>query len=244
MVRLNVEFFHDVICSFCYPMSYRMRQIDRGLPEVNIIHRSFALAPDENALAAMFGSREKAKGEILTHWAHANQNDDLHRFNIEGMKEKDFLFPTSMNALLAAKAASFIGGEALYWDVFDALQKGLFTDNRNIEDEEVITQIVSGFVQDLKRWQDYYHSGEIKEAVEKDLALARQYGIRSVPSLVIDGRYLVNGAQPYEELLAYLQEIIDEKPVEEEVEPVVLEEKERILEGEACNIVNGKWECD
>jgi hypothetical protein len=47
------------------------------------------LAPDENALDAMFGSREKAKDEVLAHWKHANQNDDLHRFNIEGMKEKE-----------------------------------------------------------------------------------------------------------------------------------------------------------
>ena len=55
----------------------------------------------------MFGSHEAVKPEVLGHWEHANQNDDEHRFNIEGMKEKDFLFLTSKNGLKATKAAGY-----------------------------------------------------------------------------------------------------------------------------------------
>lgn len=43
MNRIEIEFFHDVICSFCFPMSYRMRQLKEMMPDVTIKHRSFAL---------------------------------------------------------------------------------------------------------------------------------------------------------------------------------------------------------
>ena len=105
MSKLSIEFFHDVICSFCFPMSYRMRQIEKLMPDIEIIHRSFALVREEYDFDVMFGSREDAKEEILGHWEHANENDDLHRFNINGMRKADCLFPGSMKALLACKAA-------------------------------------------------------------------------------------------------------------------------------------------
>ncbi len=40
---MKIEFFHDVICSFCFPMSHRMREIQKRYPNVEIIHRSFSL---------------------------------------------------------------------------------------------------------------------------------------------------------------------------------------------------------
>ena len=103
MSKVVIEFFHDVICSFCFPMSYRMRQLQVMMPEVQIVHRSFALAKSERDFDVMFGSRAAAKAEIMSHWEHANQNDDLHRFNIAGMRQTDFPFPSSMKVLTLAK---------------------------------------------------------------------------------------------------------------------------------------------
>lgn len=135
---MQVEFFHDMICSFCFPMSYRMRKVAAKYPRLNIQHRSFALGWEADAFIQIFGSHEAVKPEVMSHWDHANQNDDEHRFNIEGMKEQDFLFPTSKNGLKAAKAAGLLAGEEAYWDVFDTLQKALFVDNHDISDLAVI----------------------------------------------------------------------------------------------------------
>lgn len=135
---MQVEFFHDVICSFCFQMSYRMRKVAAKYPRLNIQHRSFALGWEADAFIQIFGSHEAVKPEVMSHWEHANQNDDEHRFNIEGMKEQDFLFPTSKNGLKAGKEAGLLAGEEAYWDVFDALQKALFVDNHDISDLAVI----------------------------------------------------------------------------------------------------------
>ena len=70
MNNIKVEFFHDVICSFCFPMSYRMRQLQMMMPDIEIVHRSFALVKSEHDFDRMFGSRDEAKSEILEHWEH------------------------------------------------------------------------------------------------------------------------------------------------------------------------------
>lgn len=195
MNKVTVEFFHDVICSFCFPMSYRMRQLQNMMPEVEIVHRSYALAKSGQDFDLMFGSRAAAKAEILKHWEHANQNDDLHRFNISGMQEADFPFPTSMKPLIACKAAAFTAGDDGYGDVFDALQNALFVQNQNIEEPKIIEKSVRERGIPFAEWEKHYHSDEVKAAVEKDLLLAEQYGIQSVPCLIINGKYEISGAQ-------------------------------------------------
>ena len=204
---LHVEFFHDVICSFCFPMSYRMRQITKAMPNLEITHRSFALVKQESDFDRMFGSRERAKDEIVTHWEQANQNDDLHRFNIDGMKQTDFPFPSSMKPLRAAKAALYVGGEAAYWDVFDALQAALFTQNQNIELDEVIRTAVKTTDVNFDEWQQHFASDETQQAVEADLARADEYGLRGVPALVINRQQVISGALPTGQLRQMLEDL-------------------------------------
>lgn len=207
--NIQVEFFHDVICSFCFPLSYRMRQLVEKMPHVDIIHRSFALVREPSDFDRMFGSRDRAKAEIVNHWRAANANDDLHRFNIPGMEDAQFLFPSSMNALRAAKAAWFVGGEASYWDAFDALQSALFMHSQNIEDENVIRSAIKTAGIDLAEWSKHYESDAAAAAVLEDLSRAEQYGLRGVPALIVNGEHLISGAQPLsaiEQALAKISE--------------------------------------
>ena len=231
MNNVTVEFFHDVICSFCFPMSYRMRQLQKMMPEVQIVHRSYALVKSERDFDEMFGSRAAAKTEILSHWEQANQNDDLHRFNISGMHQAEFPFPTSMKALTACKAAYFTAGDAGYWDVFDALQNALFVKNRNIEDLDIINECIRQSGIDFAKWEQHYNSDNTKEAVEKDLLLANQYGVDVVPCLIIDGKYRISGAQPLVQIIQAIQDAAETQ------EPP-------LSAGASCRLDGGKINCD
>ncbi|TLG76690.1 DsbA family oxidoreductase [Culicoidibacter larvae] len=223
----TIEFFHDVICSFCFPMSYRMRELAAQMPNLTITHRSFALARSEADLIAMFGSREQAKNEILNHWDHANHNDDNHRFNIEGMRAANFPFPTSMNGLLACKAAGLIGGDKVYWDAFDAIQQKLFVENQNIEDPTVIADAIKTTKIDFEAWQTQLDKPETLAAVEADFKLAAAYQIQSVPTLIVNGKYRISGAQPLENIKAAIQQVTIEE-----------------MDGASCKIVNGQMYCE
>lgn len=231
MNKITIEFFHDVICSFCFPMSYRMRQLQKLMPEVQIVHRSYALVKSVADFDLMFDSRAAAKEEIMNHWEHANHNDDLHRFNISGMRQADFPFPTSIKGLFACKAAYFVAGDAGYWDVFDNLQKALFVENRNIEENEVIEDVIRKSGIDFDDWLGYYNSGETKDAVERDFLLIKQYNIQGVPALVIDGKLQINGAQPLSKIIQIIEGLSETK-------------EQPSNEGASCRLVDGKAECE
>lgn len=208
---MKVEFFHDVICSFCFPMSYRMRKIDEKYPKLEIIHRSFALGWEEEQFVEMFGSHEAVKPEVLTHWVNANQHDELKRFNIKGMKEQDFLFPISKPALVAAKAAGIVGSQDIYWEVFDALQNGLFVESLDVANVEVIEEIVQSTSIDFDAWKTEFEKEETEQATLEDMIRAQQYGLQGAPALVIEGKYLISGAQPQEIIEQTLETIAEEE---------------------------------
>lgn len=229
---MKIEFFHDIICSFCFPMSYRMRKVKKLMPEVSIEHRSFALVKDVEDFNIMFGSREAAKQEIMSHWESANRNDDEHRFNIEGMKAASFPFPSSMKVLIASKAAYFTAGDMGYWDVFDALQQALFVENQNIEEDTIVFNCVRRAGINFDEWYKHYKNKETEKAVQEDLILANKYQIHSVPCLVINETYKVSGAQPLSQIISAIEKASkdDETGVTEQ--------------GGACRLDNGKFLCD
>lgn len=206
---IKIEFFHDVVCSFCFPMSARIHKIEKKLGNLDIIHRSFALGWDGDDYVKSFGSREAVKSEVLNHWVHANTNDDEHRFNIEGMRLTDFDFPISRPGLIAAKAAGIIGGESAYWEVFDEIQYKLFVENKNIEDVLVLEEAVGQTSVSLSEWKIQFEKSDTEAKVLEDLQLGQKYGVRSVPSLVINNKYLISGAQSQENIEKVLRKILD-----------------------------------
>lgn len=237
---IKIEFFHDVICSFCFPMSARMRRIAKNYNNIEINHRSFALGWEAEDFIRDFGSREAVKAEVLSHWDHANKNDEEHRFNIEGMHQIDFNFPLSKPGLKAAKAAGLIGGDTMYWDVFDRIQNKLFVENKNIEDMTVLEEAVKETSVPFSDWKAQFENDETEKAVLADLQLAQAYGVNSAPTLVINQKYAINGAMSQEEVKNVLTRISKEEGV-----PL---NKLEILNTDdtagSCSIVNGKWECD
>ena len=241
---LEIEFFHDVICSSCFPMSNHMRKVMDKYQNLDIQPRSFALGWEVEHFEQMFGSHEAVKLEVLNHWDVAKQNDDEHHFNIEGMRQTDFNFPLSQPGLIAAKAAGLIGGASMYWEVFDKLQEGLFVRNLNIADQIVIDDLVKETSIDFDSWKKQATNDETKQAVLNDLALVNAYGIQEAPALVIDKKYLLSGAQPQELIEQAFEQAAQEaniditKPATPQFQ--VLGDNT----GTSCRVENGTWICD
>ncbi len=204
---IHLEFFHDVLCAWCYALSPRVRRLAASNPDVVVEHRCFALAPTPDAIVAIFGSREAGKREILQHWRAANRNDDEHRINADLMAARPFDYPWSMPGLRACKAAELQGGQSAHWDMFDRVQRAHLTECLNIADDDVLRACAADVGLDVDRWERDYRSREVAELVERDLARARVYGITGVPTLVAEGRSMLVGAQPYDRLARWLEEI-------------------------------------
>ena len=196
-----IEFFHDVLCAWCYAMSPRVQRLAMNYPEkIEIVHRAFPLALEPDGIEQIFGSKERGKEEILEHWRRANENDNQHRIKPELMATKKFDYPYSTPGLLACKAAELQGGHSMHGKMFDRVQKTHLTECHNIADFEILKMCAKDIGLDVEQWRKDYHSDKVKNMLDDDLYQAKSFGINSVPSIMVNGKHKFSGAQSYEAL--------------------------------------------
>lgn len=190
----------------------RIELIEEGI-ELDVYHHSFALAKEKVDLSKMFGDKERAKKEILSHWKAANDNSDEKLINYELMATRTHDYPYSMPGLIACEAAEIMGGEEAHWDYFDRIQKAHLTECLDITQKEVQMMCARDIGLNEKEFDKLLSDEKTKQLVEKDLELARAWGITGVPSLVIDERYLISGAQKKEYLRKQLISLANQENI-------------------------------
>ncbi|MGE0521091.1 MAG: DsbA family protein [Candidatus Binatia bacterium] len=188
--KISIEFFHDAMSCWCYPVSPRLRNLVREHPEVEVVQRSFAIFRSRELMLKVFPSREAAKKEIcMVHWWQARELEKDDRIQCEKMMAQPFDYPYSMPNLLGGKAAELQGGQAAHWDYFDRVQHAHLTECRNIAETDVLRDCARDIGLDVDRWQKDFESPQAQQAVDADLARLKQYGIGRTPALVANGRY-------------------------------------------------------
>jgi thiol:disulfide interchange protein DsbA len=102
--------------------------------------------------------------------------------------------PAALNERWAVHARAFYAFKAL--GLSDKLHKPFFDaiqiDNRQLFDPESIADFVAQHGGDRTAFLNAYRSFGVETAVAKDNQLARAYNIDSVPTVVVDGKYLTN----------------------------------------------------
>lgn len=205
MARLTIDFFHDVVCCWCFNISSRMRSLANEF-DLDIRHRSFVLQASRHEMAARWGTPDQARETILGHWSgcrEASDRPDL--IDVEAMRAARFDYPHGFEAALACKAAEAIGGQAAHWDMFDRIQLAHLSEARDIADPEVLAEAARDTGLDAEAFARAMADPATAQAVEADRRAARLLQVRTIPALIIrdTGARLVNG--PIEDLRAQLR---------------------------------------
>ncbi|MDF2230941.1 DsbA family protein [Albimonas sp. CAU 1670] len=194
--RLTLEFFHDVVCGWCFNLSPRLRALAAELP-IEVRHRAFVLQDSQARMAEVFGSPARAKAEILRHWQACRAASDApERIDVARMRAAPFPYPHGLPGALACKAAERLGGRDAHWAMFDALQRAHLSEARNVADPAVLVETAAalGLGPGFARLME---APGVRAAVEADRALARRLGIRTVPSLILrEGRVRLDHGSP------------------------------------------------
>jgi len=111
------------------------------------------------------------------------------------MRRKDFEYPTYLPGLLGCKAAQKQAGEKGHWDYFDAVQRAHLSENSNIADSEVLISLAVELGLDVERFKQDWQDPALQKGIEEDQQLAQKLGIQAVPTLLIDQRWIISGAQ-------------------------------------------------
>ena len=93
-----------------------------------------------------------------------------------------------------------------------ALFAAYFTEGRNPSDSEVLIDVATQAGLDAVRAREVLESGRYADEVREREQFYGQQGIRAVPSVIVDNRYLIQGGQPVEVFEQALRQIASEKP--------------------------------
>jgi predicted DsbA family dithiol-disulfide isomerase len=90
--------------------------------------------------------------------------------------------------------------------IHDALFRAYFVDVKNIGKIEPLVEIARGLGLPAEEATDVLLSRRYKTAVDEDWRRCAEHGVNAVPTFRA-GRYLVVGAQPYEQLERLVQHV-------------------------------------
>jgi protein dithiol oxidoreductase (disulfide-forming) len=76
----------------------------------------------------------------------------------------------------------------LHWPLYD----NHHFDDKRLDEEKNVTEWVIANGVDGKRFSELWHSGQIKAQVEGAKAALGTYGVKGVPTFVVDGKYLTS----------------------------------------------------
>lgn len=210
---MDIQVWSDVVCPWCYLGKRRLEKALSEFPgEVTVTYRAYQLDPSpvpravpiKEAMAAKFGGSARAD-QMLGHVTEAAAADGL---------TLDYDRAIAANTFDAHRLVVWAAGQDRQADMLDALQRAHFQGGIDLGSLRALAGVAAGIGLDPAGALAYLESEAGTGAVNADLAEARELGITSVPTYVIDGKYAVQGAQEPATLVAALEEITRREAVD------------------------------
>jgi predicted DsbA family dithiol-disulfide isomerase len=214
---MEIKYWSDIACPFCYIGSNRMK---RAMKEVGIADdtklefKSFQLDPT---------APQKTVGSYLDHFTRGNATlvpqAKKQMAQIEAMAHGDSLpmqiekvVPTNtMDAHRLIKLADSMDDPDLTERVIRRFYQVYFNDGQSIADHDILTRAAVEAGLDSDAVKRVLTTNDYRQAVINDEREAQQSGIQAAPFFVINNKYGISGAQPYEVFVKALKQIQTEE---------------------------------
>jgi predicted DsbA family dithiol-disulfide isomerase len=191
---VDIQVWSDVVCPWCYLGKHRLEEALRGLPgPITVTYRAYQLDPSpvpagmpiKAVMAAKFGGPQRAE-QMFAHVTGIAARDGL---------TLDFDRAIAANTFHAHRLIAWAAQYGRQATMLDALHRAHFTDGVDLGSRAALARVAGLIGLDAPTALAYLESDGGVESVQADLAVARDLGITSVPTFVIDGRYAIQGAQ-------------------------------------------------
>jgi predicted DsbA family dithiol-disulfide isomerase len=210
---LKVQIWSDIMCPYCY---IGKRRIEGALAQfehkdaVEIEWKSFELdasfkaSPGNSIIDHLAVKYRKDKA-----WAKEmidNMTQNAKHSGLDFHFEKAIL-ANSHNAhrLLHLAKKNQLGNE-----LKELLLKAYLTDGKDVNNLETLSALGQEVGLEKVIVEEVLRSNTYSEAVQNDVAIARQMGVEGVPFFVFDNKYAISGAQPEEVFLQTLKKAWEE----------------------------------
>lgn len=211
--QLSIEFVSDVVCPWCAvglkSLEQALRHLD-GEVSAQLHFRPFELNPQ-------MAPEGEDVGEHLAH--KYGSTPEQMAVNQEAIRQRGaavgFVFDMGKRARIYN---TFDAHRLLHWAELEGRQHALklalleayFTHGEDISSHDVLARVAGQAGLDAAQARDVLDSGRYAHEVREQERFYQQQGIRAVPSVIVNGRYLIQGGQPPEVFEQTLRKIAAE----------------------------------
>lgn len=210
---LQIDIVSDIVCPWCwlgwrylksaieqtdYPVELRWRayMLDANVPKQGVDYKSY--------MAQKFGNTPDNRfAQMRQHLEAAAPNAGIE-FRFDGI-------PKRANTLASHQLMLWAQGQNRANDMAEALFRAFFTDHLDINDETVLLGLSEKMDMDTSLVKALYAKKADENTVMDEVAAVSRAGIRSVPSYIYQGKYLVQGAQPATAHIEMIEKLSSDK---------------------------------
>ena len=203
---MNIEIWYDLVCPWCYLGKRRLEAVLTGFAgDVTMTFRAYQLDPApvpvplpiRQAMTARIGDPREVE-RMLRHVTAIARGEGL---------ALDYDRAIAANTFDAHRLVAWAAAQELQLNMIETLQRAHFTDGVDLGSRAELARLAGEIGLDERAAAAHLATPAGTDAVNADLAEARELGITSVPAFVIDRRYVIQGAQEPAALRSALEEI-------------------------------------
>ena len=196
--KLRIEIWSDVVCPFCY---IGKRKFEAALSEfkhsndLEIIWKSYQLSPEMITVPGKSIHQYLSEHKRISLTEATSMNNQVADWAKNVGLQYNFDKAIPANTFMAHRFSHLARIEGVQNQAEEKLFSAYFTEGKNIDDVETLTQIGSEIGIDADLVRNTLKSNEFADAVKNDIQEAFSLGLRGVPFFVFDRKYAVSGAQ-------------------------------------------------
>jgi predicted DsbA family dithiol-disulfide isomerase len=210
---LKIDFVSDVVCPWC---AIGLKSLEQALKSVgseiaaNVHFQPFELNPD------MVPEGEN----VAEHLAHKyGSTPEQMAKNQEGIRQRGAAIGFEFNLDKRNRIYNtFDAHRLLHWAEQEgkqyalklALLKAYFGEGENVSSHDVLARIAGEAGLDAGKAREVLDSDQFAREVREQERFYQSQGIRAVPSVIINDRYLIQGGQPPEAFEQILRQVAAE----------------------------------
>ncbi|WP_045742516.1 DsbA family oxidoreductase [Actinoplanes rectilineatus] len=203
---MDIQVWSDVVCPWCYLGRHRLEAALAMFGEdVTVTYRAYQLDPSPVPEPLPVTTVMANAAEMVDRVTAAGAADGL---------VLDFGRAVTANTFTAHRLIAWAALRDRQSAMLDALQRAHFADGVDLGSVPALAAVAGTIGLDAAEALSYLESQAGTAAVRNDLDEARELGVTSVPTLVIDGKFVIQGAQDPATLLSAFQEIRRRETVE------------------------------
>ncbi|ARM76045.1 DsbA family oxidoreductase [Acidianus manzaensis] len=203
---LEIKFFHDVLCPFCFVATRRLLNVAKDYKDQVIVrHKSFMMISSLDDLKEIAPTVEDAREVFKNEFSILKKY--IPDYDPDKVISKGKIgYVWSLPPQMACKAAEFQKGDEGHWLYYSKAQEKFFLEGEDITSDDVLIGIAEEVGLDIERFKKDFKSKKAKLAVIEDEEEAHAMGIRGVPAIVVNDKWLIRGVQSED----YYRQVIED----------------------------------